>query len=921
VADKYPREFGRYTLLAPLAQGGMGALYLACVGEQGLERLCVIKTVLPHLADPEYVARFRDEAKVVVRLSHGNLVPVFDAGMVDGELYLAMDYVEGKDLRAVWNRCAKKGIAFPIDVAVHIVRELSRGLNYAHNFGGIKLVHRDVSPPNVLIAFSGEIKLTDFGLASSTLKVEKTAAGIIYGKVSYMSPEQARGEPIDGRTDIYAAGIILWELLTGRQLFPQNNQTDGGDLIERVRNPAIDPPSLRAPRVPPMLDGIVLRALAKELPTRYATGEQFRADLTSFLATNKDYVATDAARVASFMQELFDEDIVREREGRRELLDRVAERVVEIQRQEQAERDAAQEKQQRKQGILAAIERKSREDIAPLDGKLNEEELPEAVREQLAAHDTGKMLGSVIERWRVLRKIGEGGMGRVFEAEHQEIGRRVAIKILHPVYSRTPEVVARFRMEARAASRIGHPNIIEVTDSGTTVDGSFYFVMELLEGVDVADLLKKDGQLPIEDALVVTHQVAQALGAAHQANIIHRDLKPENIFLINRDGNPHFVKVLDFGIAKSLEEDKIKLTTPGMAMGTPEYMAPEQAAGKESDPRSDIYSLGAILYEMIGGRAPIAGENLMEILMRKATEDPTDLVTLRPEVPARVARLCMRALSRSPELRPQSMIEMATELQACLADIKAGVVDPAPLPTSSAGSTSQESAAAVGTGPRTLPDRRPRLFGWVAISGGIVGVLAGLYWALQPPKPQPAARPDLAVVAVSPPVKPAVPPQTPPTPNVVVPPSVPTIEPPPSTTPVKPPPTKEKLVSLNMPPTIERAAALSLIEEANLYINNNKSEVAFDKCYHAAGNPQVRGKALACMGEAEFTRGRTGEAIKWGKRALKEKGLPAKDVYLLLGRSYIKNNNCKEARGYFLKVINGSDSNNPEALKGLELCK
>jgi serine/threonine protein kinase len=922
VADKYPREFGRYTLLAPLAQGGMGALYLACVGEQGLERLCVIKTVLPHLADPEYVARFRDEAKVVVRLSHGNLVPVFDAGMVDGELYLAMEYVEGKDLRAVWNRCAKKGIAFPIDVAVHIIRELSRGLNYAHNFGGIKLVHRDVSPPNVLIAFSGEIKLTDFGLASSTLKVEKTAAGIIYGKVSYMSPEQARGEPIDGRTDIYAAGIILWELLTGRQLFPQNNQTDGGELIERVRNPTIDPPSLRAPRVPPMLDQIVLRGLAKDQNIRYSTGEQFRADLTAFLATNKDYVATDAARVATFMQELFDDDIVRERDARRELLERVSDRLAENQRQEQAERGAAIEKQQRKAEILAAIERKSHEDIKQVDGKLNEDELPEAVREQLAAHDTGKMLGSIIERWRVLRKIGEGGMGRVFEAEHQEIGRRVAIKVLHPVYSRTPEVVARFRMEARAASRIGHPNIIEVTDSGTTIDGSFYFVMELLEGVDVADRLKKDGRLPIEEALQITHQVAQALAAAHQVNIVHRDLKPENIFLISRDGNPHFVKVLDFGIAKSLEEDKIKLTTPGMAMGTPEYMAPEQAAGKDSDPRSDIYSLGAILYEMIGGRAPIAGENLMEILMRKATEDPANLSTLRPDVPARVARLCMRALSRSPDARPKSMNDMATEIAACLADIKAGIADPVP-PTS--GSTSQEGVAAVGG---SATDRRRKLLGWVAVSGGIVGVLGGLFWALTPPRPLPA-RPDLAVQAAVPPpntVNPPKnnPPNTPPGPSVVVPPVVPPVEPPPPPlvppTRPNPPSTKEKLLTLNMPPPIERAAALSLIEEANLYRNSNKSEVAFDKCYHAAGNSQVRGKALTCMGEAEFTRGRTGEAIKWGKRALKEKGLPAKDVYLLLGQAYLKNKNCNEARIYFLKVINGSDSNNPEALKGLEYC-
>ena len=207
--NEFPRRFGKYLLLKPLARGGMGALYLALSGPEESAKLCVIKTVLPHLADKEYLQRFRDEAKVVVRLSHGNLVPVFDSGQVAGEIYLAMDFIEGKDLRATWNRCAKKGIAFPVDVAVHLTKELARGLHYAHTFSDIKLVHRDVSPPNVLLSYSGEVKLTDFGLAASTLKMEKTAPGIIYGKVSYMSPEQARGEPLDGRTDLYAAGIIL----------------------------------------------------------------------------------------------------------------------------------------------------------------------------------------------------------------------------------------------------------------------------------------------------------------------------------------------------------------------------------------------------------------------------------------------------------------------------------------------------------------------------------------------------------------------------------------------------------------------------------------------------------------------------------------------------------------------------------------
>ncbi|MBC8134131.1 MAG: serine/threonine protein kinase, partial [Deltaproteobacteria bacterium] len=328
----FPRRFGSYALAKPLARGGMGALYLAVRGTEAQSRVCVIKTVLPHLADKEYLQRFRDEGKVVVQLSHENLVPVFDSGQVGGEIYLGMNFIDGKDLRAVWNRCAKKGVAFPMDVAVFIVRELARGLTYAHSFGDIKLVHRDVSPPNVLVSYDGSVKLTDFGLASSTLKMEKTAPGIIYGKVSYMSPEQARGEPLDGRTDQFAAGIILWELLTGRQLYPAKPTPPAAaagaavagpgasaeDLLRVVRNPEIVAPSKRASRVSADLDRITLRALAPRLEDRYPSCSDFAAELSSYLAANAP--TTDTARVAKFLTDLYAEDIAAEQADRDKVL-------------------------------------------------------------------------------------------------------------------------------------------------------------------------------------------------------------------------------------------------------------------------------------------------------------------------------------------------------------------------------------------------------------------------------------------------------------------------------------------------------------------------------------------------------------------------------------------------------------------------
>jgi serine/threonine protein kinase len=690
--EHYPRKFGKYHLLGPLAQGGMGALYLAVAGDRGLERLMVIKTVLPHLADAEYVARFRDEAKVVVKLSHGNLIPVFDAGLVGGELFLAMDFVEGRDLRAVWNRCAKKQVAFPIDVAVYIAKELCRGLGYAHSFPDLNLVHRDVSPPNVLVSYTGEVKLTDFGLASSTLKLEKTAPGIIYGKVAYMSPEQARGEKLDGRSDMYAAAIVLWELLTGRQLFPPGKDQPQ-DLLTRAKNPEVMRPSKRAPRVPIELDEICVKALASKKEDRYKDCDQMRMALQSWLAQNAP--TTDGTRMSTFLQELFAEDILRERGERVELLARVRTRALTLpptdelrQMIEQSSKisvnDGDGEPPVRKPGSIGrrAADRGAEQDANDRRRAADRRNLPgdesgggaaatalaRAPEDEEAEYD---LVGKTVDgRYHVMELIGEGGMGKVYLAEHVEIGKRVALKVLHPSYSRMPDLVERFRREARAASKIGHPNIVDVTDSGTTPDGSVYFVMEYLEGLELGSVIERaGGPIDVARALRISSQICRALAAAHAQGIVHRDLKPENVFLITRDGAADVVKVLDFGIAKTTEAEAARerrLTSPGMAMGTPEYMAPEQAAGRPADARCDVYALGAIMYEMVTGDPPYSGDNFMEILTKKATVDPPAPITIREDLPLQISDLVMAAMARNPDARPQTMETLEYELNKCL---------------------------------------------------------------------------------------------------------------------------------------------------------------------------------------------------------------------------------------------------------------
>jgi len=318
VRSQFPRHFGKYVLLRPLAKGGMGEIYMAALGQMGgFEKLCVIKKVLSETADPSKAKRFLDEAKVVLRLNHSALVNTFDAGEVGGEFYIAMEMVEGKDLREVWNRCVRQRQRIPIEVALHVAREVARVLAYVHSYGDLKLVHRDIAPPNILLAYNGDVKLTDFGLARSELKEEKTQPGVVFGRAAYLAPEQARGEVADARTDVYTLAIVLWELLTGHQYLPISGLDPAAGLA-LVRHPKPTPPSSRAPWVSPELDKVVLRALAPDREQRTQSAEEFRLALSDVIA--KVAPRTDPARVVELMQAIFQESIDKERAERDHLL-------------------------------------------------------------------------------------------------------------------------------------------------------------------------------------------------------------------------------------------------------------------------------------------------------------------------------------------------------------------------------------------------------------------------------------------------------------------------------------------------------------------------------------------------------------------------------------------------------------------------
>jgi serine/threonine-protein kinase len=285
-----------------------------------------------------------------------------------------------------------------------------------------------------------------------------------------------------------------------------------------------------------------------------------------------------------------------------------------------------------------------------------------------APEDDDPLLGQVLaDSYEVTRLLGEGGMGRVYEARHTRLrGKRFAVKFLYPDLARQPEVVTRFQREAEAASAIAHPNVVEVLDVNVTPEGQPYIVAELLQGEELGEYLERARKLPVADAVRVVRQICKALGAAHESGVIHRDVKPENVFLtgdVSRLENST-VKVIDFGISKVAQAGGEALTKTGVVMGTPDYMAPEQARGDRVDARADVYAVGAILYRVLTGKKPFEGLDAMATLTAVLVQEPGRPTLVNPDVPLALELVIQRAMAKDPKDRYPSMHELDRELAA-----------------------------------------------------------------------------------------------------------------------------------------------------------------------------------------------------------------------------------------------------------------
>jgi serine/threonine protein kinase len=566
-----------------------------------------VKILYPELLDSEAGQRFERESKLVQGLSHPHVVSTIASGRDEalGAHFLVMPLLSGRDMDSVLE---EHGALIP-ESAVRIALQAGRGLSAAHRVG---IVHRDVKPGNLLLDRDGAeliVKVCDFGIAKRAGawgEESLTATGSQLGTPDYAAPEQLKNaKDADERADIWGLGATLYQMLCG--VAPFSHIESVADLIIAICNEDVPHIQDRAPWIEAGLARAVHRALNRDPNLRPATIEDLSDRLRRYSGGDE---LLDDSRITRVSSE------VRKRvEGRADLALSVA--------------------QPPPAGSTET-------DPLGLNGK------------------------SLSGRYKVLRLIGKGGMGSVYEVE-AENGQRLAAKVVSAgMANASPTALERFAREARTASDISSQNVARTIDTGSDdALGMPYIIMELLHGVELSAVLKKEGALDPQVAVRLVLQGASGVAAAHARGVIHRDIKPANLFLQVEDVSQQVtVKVCDFGVAKRTRVNEVSnaashlsLTRTGGMLGSPMYMSPEQAKNaKAVDERTDVWSLSVVLWEALSGQRLWGGQtSLGELIIAICTEPIPQLEVVAPWVPRDLARVVHRGLERDPNLRPNSV--------------------------------------------------------------------------------------------------------------------------------------------------------------------------------------------------------------------------------------------------------------------------
>jgi serine/threonine protein kinase/tetratricopeptide (TPR) repeat protein len=643
-----PRRFGSFTLLSRIAEGKRGDVY-AALRPVETDRFCALKILPAWTAGrKEIVGPLRAEAPRVVKQSHPNVVPIYDVATVGDRQFFVTELADGGSLDALLRALAARREPCPPAQAVFIAMEIAAAATYLRRAlvrtpetarTPLRLV-----PRSVMLSVEGDVKLLFYGaaldqaLAATSPSALRDSGGVALGLIRATSPA----------ADAQAVAVLLGQMLTGRLTAAPMGNT---------------PPPARMPKLPEALDQLVRSALAKDPAARPQDCEALRVSLTAVLR--------DLAPIGSPAPTAMIGEWVRSTLGPARVGDRT--RLGELAKTAEKLPAAGSSGDGGKVITLTRLDDLGQEKTAGVPGKQAGTPSgailpgPSGAIRAGAPVDLGP--GQVIPgtRYRILSKIGEGGMGSVFAAEHVDLEKKVAIKVLRADLAPDAEALQQFRQEARAASGIANIYICDVTDFGEVSDGRVFFVMEYLDGVSLARVLRETPTLAPGRTIAILRQVAKALGAAHEKGIVHLDVKPDNVMLVHRGKRGDAVKVVDFGIAglmhHSGEEQEIA--------GTPEYVAPERASGHGYDNRCDIYGLGVTAYEMLSGSVPFHGKNHLTTLTMQVREQPEALRRRAPAVPAELEAVVMNMLEKDPASRPQTMA--AVEALLCEAQIAAGL--------------------------------------------------------------------------------------------------------------------------------------------------------------------------------------------------------------------------------------------------------
>ena len=463
-----------------------------------------------------------------------------------------------------------------------------------------------------MVGYVGEVKLIDFGTARGQNRKCHTVAGVVFAKPGYVAPEVARQQVGDARIDLYALGIMLWELCAGRRFLSGDPQKH---LEEAAAGHVKVPLLADLVEAPAALDDVIQRLVANDPDDRFTGGAQAAAELGKILSlsdSGKNGERSVRGRIQTLMRTLWPHEPQRSRADFAKLL--------------KAARGVRTENQ------------------TPVSNRVME------IAAQHMNDDPSILSGTP---YRLLQKIGEGASGVVWEGEHVELGRKLAIKVLAAGHGSASDAIERFRREARAVAKLSHPNLVQLYDFGRSFDGRVFLAMELLEGVTLDKHLKDTRGMDWRESVNLAIDACKALEAAHGAGLVHRDLKPGNLFLTFTGT----LKLLDFGVAMALADvtgaDDEKRQKGFAIFGTPEYMAPEQVAGETVDARCDLYALGCALYEMLTTSKVFEGPSSVVVMGKQLREAPEPPRTRSPRkgIPADVEKIVMRLLAKTPTER------------------------------------------------------------------------------------------------------------------------------------------------------------------------------------------------------------------------------------------------------------------------------